>query len=329
MKDRPEGIDESVLRHALDAWGPGTTALGYVPLGFGDYHWTAETPGGRRFVTLSDLTEKYHCGIGAEAAWHGLNRAMDTAAELADRGLGPADGGFVVAPLRTARGESVRRIGERYAVAVFPWLEGAAGDFGDEPTAAERADAVGMLAALHGERPPAAARTLPPELSARGRLEAALAAVREPWSGGPRSEPARELLAEHAGAVRGRLDDLDRLTARVLARGAAAVVTHGEPHPGNVLRHGDRRFLLDWDTAGLALPERDLWLVARDDADLDRYAGLTGRVPDPEALALYRLRWSLEDVDAFVAWFRAPHTATADLEQAWRGFSDTVNMLLS
>ncbi|MFE3098395.1 phosphotransferase [Streptomyces sp. NPDC059248] len=334
MKDQPDGIDESVLRHALEDWGPGARALTYVPLGFGDYHWTADATGGDRwFVTLSDLAEKYHCGIGVDAAWHGLNRAMDTAAALADRGLGSADGGFVVAPLRTTGGETVRRIGERHAVAVFPWVDGVAGDFGDEPAAEDRTAAVEMLAALHRTEPPAATRALSPELSARGRLEAALeaalAAVREPWTGGPWSEPARELLAEHGVGVRRRLDDFDRLAARVAARAAAPVVTHGEPHPGNVLRRGDRRLLLDWDTAGLAVPERDLWLVARDAADLDRYTELTGRVPDPDALALYRLRWSLEDVDAFLAWFRAPHTATADTDQAWRGFADTVKSLQS
>ena len=40
------------------------------------------------------------------------------------------------------------------------------------------------------------------------------------------------------------------------------MITHGEPHPGNILRSRGRLLLIDWDTAGVALPERDLWHVA-------------------------------------------------------------------
>ncbi|MGW1279365.1 phosphotransferase family protein [Streptomyces tsukubensis] len=331
MRHRPDGIDESGLCRALSAWNIEATALSHVPLGFGDHHWTAEGTGGERwFVTVSDLAAKYHCGIGVAAARDGLRRAMDTAAALADAGLGHADGGFVVAPLRTARGETLSDLGElddRYAVAVFPWLEGAAGDFGDEPDPAERAATLELLAALHRSAPPAAARTLPPGLSARDRLERALRATGEPWHGGPRSESARALLAEHAPAVRRSLDDFDRLAAGVRDRAATPVLTHGEPHPGNLLRQGDRRLLLDWDTAGLAVPERDLWLVARDDTDLGLYEELAGRRPDPGALALYRLRWRLEDLDDFLVRFRSPHTAEPDTEEAWQGFTDTVKDL--
>ncbi|MEO3873016.1 hypothetical protein ABGB18_29735 [Nonomuraea sp. B12E4] len=43
-------------------------------------------------------------------------------------------------------------------------------------------------------------------------------------------------------------------------------------------------------------------------------AEATGRTPDQDALALYRLRWALDDVAEFVAWFRAPHGRTPDAE---------------
>ncbi|WP_432843998.1 phosphotransferase family protein [Dactylosporangium sp. CA-092794] len=36
------------------------------------------------------------------------------------------------------------------------------------------------------------------------------------------------------------------------------VLTHGEPHPGNTMRTGGGWLLIDWDTALLAAPERDL-----------------------------------------------------------------------
>ena len=103
------------------------------------------------------------------------------------------------------------------------------------------------------------------------------------------------------------------------------VITHGEPHPGNVMRVGARRMLIDWDTVGLAPPERDLWLVMGEAGEGSRrYAQLTGRAVDPAALALYRLRWALDDISAFVNRLRSEHRRTADAEHAWLGLQDTV-----
>ena len=64
--------------------------------------------------------------------------------------------------------------------------------------------------------------------------------------------------------------------------------------------------LVDWDTVGLAPPERDLWMVASETGDeLRRYTELTGRPVDPTALGLYRLRWALDDISCFVRDLRA------------------------
>ncbi len=46
-------------------------------------------------------------------------------------------------------------------------------------------------------------------------------------------------------------------------------------------------------------------------------------------LVLYRLRWALDDVADFVAWFRAPHARTPDTEPAWRALSGTLDDLSS
>lgn len=254
-----------------------------------------------------------------------LRSALDTAAALR---AGPC-GEAVVAPLPSADGERVRRVDARYAVSVFPYESGVAGEFGRWRSAAERHRVLDLLATLHRSPVPAGAVHLPPHLSARGALERALADVRGPWRGGPYAEPARALVLRGGDALRGRLAEFDGLLAEVAGRGAAPVVTHGEPHAGNVLFAGDRPRLVDWDTVGLAVPERDLWLVAEGPADLDRYARASGREPDPAALALYALRWELEDVAAYLDWFRAPHERTADTEVAWAGLSGTVRALLA
>ncbi|WP_381789956.1 phosphotransferase enzyme family protein [Streptomyces niveus] len=331
MEERPAGIQDSDVRDALRAWGIDPVTLEYTPVGFGDYHWTAtDTRDGRWFVTVADLTHKSWYGDGTEAALRGLRDAMDTAVALRDaERSGRLD--FVVAPLRTAEGESVRGLGAGHAVSVFPLLPGTAGHFGETLTPHDRGLVLDLLAELHRTAPPASARVLPPEFATRPQLDRALGELDSPWDGfGPYAEPARHLLADHAAALCHRLDEFDRRAGEMRAAGAPLVVTHGEPHPGNLLRAGERRLLLDWDTVGLAVPERDLWLVAdgADGADdLVRYEESTGRKPDPSALALYRLRWALYDIAEFLTLLRTPHGATPDAQQSWKALAETVRSL--
>lgn len=89
--------------------------------------------------------------------------------------------------------------------------------------------------------------------------------------------------------------------------------------------------LIDWDTVGLAPPERDLWMVVSDSGggDARRYTEATGRPVDPAALALYRIRWQLDDIAAFVHMFRATHHRTAEAEHMWHGRSNTLMRVLS
>lgn len=330
MQERPVGIDDSDVRRALLAWGIESVTCAYAPVGFGDHHWTATDTRERRwFVTVADLAYKSWYGDGTEAAFRGLRDAMDTAVALRDAQPHGLD--FVVAPVRTADGETVRALGAGHAVSVFPLFPGAAGHFGDPLTARDRGQVLDLLAGLHGAAAPATARVLPPEFATRPQLEAALRETGRPWDGfGPYAEPARQLLAVHAAALRRRLDEFDRRAGELSNGGAGLVVTHGEPHPGNLLRAGERLLLLDWDTVGLAVPERDLWLLADGDDGangLVRYEEATGRRPDPFALALYRLRWALNDVAEFLGLFRAPHGPTPDARQAWDALTETVESL--
>jgi spectinomycin phosphotransferase len=203
---------------------------------------------------------------------------------------------------------------------VFPFLQAPAGEFGQCRTAAERAAVVDALVRLHQvrlqEAPPGAARVARPEVPHRGDLERALAELDRPWSSGPYAEPARARLATHAADIRRLLDRFDRLTAQVIATGATLVLTHGEPHPGNVLFGDGRILLIDWDTLALALPERDLWMLDTSD-ERARYTAGSGRPVDDTAIDLYRLRWRLDDIATFMHLFRSPHNDNADTARAW------------
>ena len=321
MKARPEDLDEERLLRALGDWRLGAVSLEYAPVGFGDHHWIAVGDAGRKwFVTVADLRLKGE--PDAEAALRSLRSAMDTAAALREEGR--LD--FVVAPLRAADGGTVRRLGSCHALSVFPFLDGVAGDPDRPWTARERGAVVELLAELHRQEPPASTPVLGLELSTRGLLESALDGAIS-WAGGPFAEPARALLARHSPAIRRQVEEYDRLVEDLGRSDDPPVLTHGEPHPGNLLQGEGRYLLVDWDTVGLAPPERDLWSVVETQEDLERYAEAAGRTVSASALALYRLRWDLEETAVFVDWFRAPHDRSPDTEEAWDALQEAVEHL--
>ncbi len=142
-----------------------------------------------------------------------------------------------------------------------------------------------------------------------------------PWRTGPYAEPARQALAGHAGTVSGWLAELDGLARSLAAQDEQLVVTHGEPHPGNQIMTGQGLRLIDWDTAALALPERDLWMLDDGSAGaFGPYAEVTGRSVNGTAVRFFRLAWTLSDIASFAATFRAPHQQTRWTGQKWNGF---------
>ena len=105
----------------------------------------------------------------------------------------------------------------------------------------------------------------------------------------------------------------DRLSAEAAQRGGGWVVTHGEPHAGNVMRTGAGRVLVDWDTVALAPPERDLWMLVAGGADAaDLYVRATGTQLDDAALDFFRLAWDLSDLAEYLNVLRSPHQEDDD-----------------
>lgn len=302
MRARPDGVTDADLLAVLAAgWGLADVRLRYTPVGAGSYHWTAD----RFFVTVDDLDDKPWLGSGRESVLAGLRAALDVALSLA--GLP-----FVLAPIPASTGQCAERLGERYAVTVFPYLDGAAGTWGAYPSARERAEVLDLLAVLHS-----AAVTGPPRPVSLPGSAALHALLDDPLSaGGPYAAEIRTLLTEAAPVIRGLLADFGRLAVGFDA--LPKVITHGEPHPGNIIRTGTGPVLIDWDTVGLAPPERDLWFLAEDDASAGfaRYQAATDYRPAPAAVELYRLRWRLDDISAYLTSLLRASRPTADTAHA-------------
>jgi spectinomycin phosphotransferase len=76
--------------------------------------------------------------------------------------------------------------------------------------------------------------------------------------------------------------------------------------------------LIDWDTVGLARPERDLWFFGDQDEALAQYTEVSGRALDRRAITLYRDAWMLAELEAFLHVFRSVHETDEDTTHAWQ-----------
>jgi spectinomycin phosphotransferase/16S rRNA (guanine(1405)-N(7))-methyltransferase len=118
----PDDLREDDLLGALAAWwGVRAVSAAYRPVGFGSHRWEVlDTGGARRFVTVDELeTKRRSAGEPLDAAYHRLRASLAAAGAL--RASGRA---FAVAPVAARDGEPLARLGERYAVAVYPYVDG-------------------------------------------------------------------------------------------------------------------------------------------------------------------------------------------------------------
>jgi spectinomycin phosphotransferase len=314
VRERPADIRDSDVAAALARqWALGVQDLTYLPVGFGGYHWLAvDQTGSRWFVTVSDLAAPWVPDPPA---------AMQTAAWLAtEAGLE-----FVVAPVPTRAGQIVGSLDSRRALTLFPYLDAAPSRLEDPVDDGDRAAIIDLLATLHAATPQGIqVPSRPLELANRQVIEQALASLDAPWNGGPYAEPGRDLMARRERPLRQAFARFDGLLDRLREAGGPAVITHGEPHPGNLLRTRAGLRLVDWDMVALARPERDLWWVISGDKDADRYSRRTGWAVNQDALALYRLRWSLDDIAEFLSEIRRPHEGTADTLVSWTALQEAL-----
>jgi spectinomycin phosphotransferase len=313
VRAAPDGLEiASVVAALRDGWAYDAAALDYAPVGGGSYHWhVADPDGNRAFATVDDLDAKAWLGDARDAVFAGLRDAFEAAVELAASGLS-----FVAAPLRTRDGAPLVRLDERHTLALFPFVEGEPGEWGGYATDDDRLAVVALVADVHRAR--VRARAVGLELPGREHLERALRDLGVPWTGGPLAEPTREAMRAAAPALVDLLAVADRLRADAEALGVHAVVTHGEPHSGNIVRTGSGPVLVDWDTVALAPPERDLWLLAGDGMQ-ELYEERSGFRVNQPALDYFRLSWDLKDLAEYLNVLRAPHTDNEDT-RVWLGY---------
>jgi spectinomycin phosphotransferase len=299
----------------------------YVPEGGGSYHWKlTDADGQHHFVTVDDLDDKEWLGETRPAVLEGLRRALQTASALRYQ----ADLEFVVAPVTACDGELLHPVDDRYTVSVFPYLAGHAHPFGPYADAALRDQALDLITALH--RATAAVRGKAPRhlpgFTGQADLHAFLLDPDRQWDGGPFSAAAHHLLAGRVADLTRLASGFDHLVDATAPVRANLVITHGEPHPANLMSTGGRLFLIDWDTTALGPPERDVALIATaSNEGVDRYQEATGCELNSAVITLYRLRWYLDDLASAIRLFRNHHHDNADTRRWWQALDPQLRQL--
>ncbi|GAB2720750.1 hypothetical protein GCM10027089_50730 [Nocardia thraciensis] len=316
----PPGLTDDALIAVLgECWAIDVGAVEYAAVGFGSHHWRV-TDGGDDawFVTVDELELRRRSpDDSVAAAFDRLRAALGTAQAARDAGLE-----FVVAPVPGGDGSVCIRMGA-FAVAVYPLLEGRRFDWGEFRDADHRQAVLDMIARLH--RTPADVPARTEDFAIASRDEVARALAGDIPNLGPYAASMSDLLRDNAAALRDEWARYDALVTTARSLGVRPVVTHGEPHAANTMHTARGWRLIDWDTALLAPPERDLWdLDPGDGSLLAAYAERTGTTPHPELLELYRRRWDLADAAEYVRRFRRPHTGTEDDIESWKGLQELV-----
>jgi hypothetical protein len=314
---RPQDLSDDEVAAAVGAgWRLEVTGIQHAPVGYGSHHWRVDDGAGRSwFVTADDLrTRRRDASEPLGGPLGRLRAALSTAACLQGEGVA-----WVVAPVPSASGEVVTLLGDAYALAVYPLVEGRTFGWGPFDDDRHRREVLERIVDLHthaGCRGLARVDALTVPLT--DQLMATVADPGPKWDAGPFAGAAWELLVERGDAVTGLIDRHARLATRADPR--RFVLTHGEPHRANTVVTDSGTLLVDWDTVLLAPAERDVWrMVAEEPAVATVYEQRTGTTLDDHLLEAYRLGWELADVASFVPVLRAPHDDDADARTAWAG----------
>jgi hypothetical protein len=330
MLTPPAGLaDRDVLSALASHWHLTATAIAYQSVGWGSHHWlVSDARDVQWFVTADDLDAKrFSPSEPFDPVFARLRAALWAATGLREHGRG-----FVVAPVPTLAGETLVRVGERFSLAVYPFVSGRSFGWGEFSDSGHRQAVLGMIVGVHAAPEPVTRRAQRDDFAIQRRADLdsaldSLGAGPAGWDrpGGPYTHRAAVLMAENAVPVRDLLARYDALLERVRSRALRAVLTHGEPHPGNTMLTDDGWRLIDWDTALVAPPERDLWgLDPGDGSVLAAYAAATGVTPNPEALELYRIRWDLTDIALDSTRLLREHSGSDDDAKTWAGLRSLV-----
>ena len=111
-------------------------------------------------------------------------------------------------------------------------------------------------------------------------------------------------------------------TVNYVGKGADLYRLGVKPSGANLVQdQTGAHYLVDWESARVAPPERDLVDLGSSDRALDHYWQLAESPPArADLLRLYRLWYALAETSVYLLQFRASHTADDNMLESWKNF---------
>ena len=326
----PRGLSDNDLTSALaDGWNLDIASITYRPVGFGSHHWSViDTCGARWFANIDEL------GAHGQAPDEPPSQVLDrlrasfaTATALGGHGLD-----FVVAPVPAHDGGPLIRLKDRFAVSLYPFIDGQSFDWGEYSSPDHRDAVLDMIVAVHTSPRALWRNAAGDDFTIAHRADLVTALTGSSTCGiehsGPYAPRAASLLAANAAPIRRSLKGYDALVEEARSYADRSVLTHGEPHPGNTVLTADGWKLIDWDTALVAPPERDLRTIDPGDGSiLAAYHQATGVTAIPSMIELYTLQWDLTELALYWNQFRNLHQGDDNDHEGWQELQEVIQRI--
>jgi spectinomycin phosphotransferase len=304
----PERVGVAV-RHD---WGVEVRTVEPLTVGLSGWHWALGDEGDRRWFAAVDL-------VRTSEERRTMLASFEAAVEVGRRLP------FAVPPVPTRDARLAVDLAPGLLLTLTPYLDGEHVGSATYLDDARRSVVARMLGELHRQPRPRRLPTWrpsigPPSSSRRQDLERCLDL--EQWQGGPWSVPSGRLVVDAGPVVRKALRRFTLLAAAVNGNADRWVLTHGAPHPSNLVHTLDGPRLLDWGTTALGPRERDLGEVLGDAEGPEpwyAYVEAGGR-PDPlspDTVELFALQRQLSLVAEHAVQFSRPHEDTEDHRRAF------------
>jgi spectinomycin phosphotransferase len=242
---------------------------------------------------------------------------------LADQGIKQ-----IIAPIETIK-QQLWASFDRYNLVLYPFIEGRSG-FDVELSDRNWVDLGIVLRAIHDAILPSTImlrlrrETYPSQW--RDMVKTFLARNEVPFVDSPAAKLAAFLRTRHEEILK-LVERAEQLALVLQTQTPEFVLCHADIHAGNVLIDmKDDLYIVDWDTAVLAVKERDLmfvgagvggtWSDPKDEAPF--YQGYGQTKTDPLALAYYRYERIVEDIAVMCQQMFSKGVGHKDSEEGFR-----------
>jgi spectinomycin phosphotransferase len=250
---------------------------------------------GDNYIAVSATHEQYFLKIYLQSKLvidhpQGLETILGLLSNLHEQGIDT-----IPYPLKTKNNDLAAKLGE-YVIVLSKFIDGT----NPEVTSEIAAKFAKLITRIHQVDSKVSLPLEPFDTSYAIRLSEQLKNLEEGGQLTDNQRKLKDVLLPHKQRLLKHLKELNRLCEKVRTTKKHTVITHGDLILDNLLidKNGEV-FIVDWDTARLAPPERDIWFFMNDYGEdfIKSYKEVNANISfDPELVSYFMYKRYLEDI---------------------------------